>query len=223
VKQYQQFNSGAGAVQVGCVHGNVTIFQCPYAATCGSSSQRVPTFDGGRLMKTLLILVAATALAAPAWAINKCTGPDGKVSFQDAPCEGQGARIDVRPAAGPARPASLSGNTGAKASPPPSPTAAPAAPTPPAPLAQQPRSEEPTPLQVESAACLAWYRPALRDPAGAYLTGPSKEGRVVSITVHATNGYGGYVTRPAACEFINGRLDQDWTKIHAKRAGWSVD
>lgn len=37
-------------------------------------------------MKTLLILMTATAIAAPAWAINKCTGPDGKVSFQDAPC-----------------------------------------------------------------------------------------------------------------------------------------
>jgi len=35
---------------------------------------------------------------APAWAINKCTDANGKVSFQDAPCEGQGEKIEVRPA-----------------------------------------------------------------------------------------------------------------------------
>lgn len=38
-------------------------------------------------MKTLLVMVAVTALAAPVWAINKCTAPDGKVSFQDGPCD----------------------------------------------------------------------------------------------------------------------------------------
>lgn len=35
---------------------------------------------------------------APAWAINKCTDADGKVSFQDAPCAGKGEKIEVRPA-----------------------------------------------------------------------------------------------------------------------------
>ncbi|RYF51220.1 MAG: DUF4124 domain-containing protein [Comamonadaceae bacterium] len=35
---------------------------------------------------------------APAWAVNKCTGADGKVSFQDAPCAGEGEKIEVRPA-----------------------------------------------------------------------------------------------------------------------------
>lgn len=31
--------------------------------------------------------LAATALAVlPAWAVNKCTGPDGAVVFQDSPC-----------------------------------------------------------------------------------------------------------------------------------------
>ncbi|MBV7544018.1 DUF4124 domain-containing protein [Acidovorax sp. sic0104] len=49
------------------------------------------------------IRYAACALAlgflAPAWAINKCTGADGKVSFQDAPCAGgSGEKIEVRPA-----------------------------------------------------------------------------------------------------------------------------
>lgn len=40
------------------------------------------------------------AVSSPAWAINKCKGPDGKISFQDAPCPGQGEKIDVRPASG---------------------------------------------------------------------------------------------------------------------------
>ena len=31
----------------------------------------------------------ALGLLAPAWAINKCTDAQGKVSFQDAPCAGQ--------------------------------------------------------------------------------------------------------------------------------------
>lgn len=38
------------------------------------------------------------AFVAPAWAVNKCTDANGKVSFQDAPCVGEGGKIDVRPA-----------------------------------------------------------------------------------------------------------------------------
>lgn len=38
-------------------------------------------------MKKAMFLIAAL-LVAPAWAVNKCTGPDGKVVFQDAPCAG---------------------------------------------------------------------------------------------------------------------------------------
>lgn len=46
------------------------------------TSQPIP-----KTMKLLLITAAAlSVLCAPAWAINKCTGPDGKVAFQDAPC-----------------------------------------------------------------------------------------------------------------------------------------
>ena len=48
-----------------------------------------------------LIRFALCALAlgclSPAWAINKCTDANGKVSFQDAPCVGEGEKIDVRP------------------------------------------------------------------------------------------------------------------------------
>lgn len=47
-----------------------------------------------------LLLTAALLAASPTWAINKCIGADGKAVFQDAPCMGQGEKIDVRPASG---------------------------------------------------------------------------------------------------------------------------
>lgn len=49
---------------------------------------------------TCLAMLSALALGNPAWAINKCTGADGKVTFQDAPCTGQGEAISVKPASG---------------------------------------------------------------------------------------------------------------------------
>lgn len=52
-------------------------------------------------MKKLSIAVALLAtLSGPTWAINKCTGPDGKMVFQDAACAGKGEKINVRPASG---------------------------------------------------------------------------------------------------------------------------
>ena len=44
------------------------------------------------------LFAAALLISAQAWAINKCKGPDGKVAFQDAPCAGQGEKVEVRPA-----------------------------------------------------------------------------------------------------------------------------
>jgi hypothetical protein len=52
-------------------------------------------------MFSKLAAAALLALAvSPSWAINKCTGPDGSVVFQDAPCAGKGGAIVVRPASG---------------------------------------------------------------------------------------------------------------------------
>lgn len=97
---------------------------------------------------------ACLALAAPAWAINKCTGPDGKVSFQDAPCTGggKGEKVEVRlsssgigtaaPAASAAAPAAspASGaSAAAPAAPPAGSASAPAAPA--AATAPAPRKE----------------------------------------------------------------------------------
>lgn len=49
------------------------------------------------------VIIWTLLAASPAWAINKCTGADGKVVFQDAPCAGRGETLDVRPASGPAQ------------------------------------------------------------------------------------------------------------------------
>jgi hypothetical protein len=52
------------------------------------------------------IFTAALLLASlQAQAINKCTSPDGSTVFQDAPCQGKGGAMVVRPAAGQAKPA----------------------------------------------------------------------------------------------------------------------
>lgn len=55
-------------------------------------------------MKTQAALLALTCLAvSPVWAVNKCTGADGAVVFQDAPCAGKGEALTVRPASGVAK------------------------------------------------------------------------------------------------------------------------
>ena len=37
-------------------------------------------------MIKIALLAAALVLSTPAWAVNKCTGPDGKVTYQEATC-----------------------------------------------------------------------------------------------------------------------------------------
>ncbi len=53
-------------------------------------------------MKIGLLFFAVLLAASHAWAVNKCTGADGKVSFQDAPCAGtgKGDALTVRPSGG---------------------------------------------------------------------------------------------------------------------------
>ncbi|NMM75362.1 hypothetical protein B2J88_20145 [Rhodococcus sp. SRB_17] len=169
------------------------------------------------MVREIVFCIALLSAAAPGWAVNKCTGPDGKVSFQDGPCAGKGEKLDVRPASGGARAAVPERSLQAPMPPADAALPLPGAavlPTPTAPIATK------SLLTREADECLSWYRPKLRDPAGAYYTGPLKNGRVLSITIHATNGYGGYVTQRGSCEFNNGKLDGDWTKIHATRDGW---
>ena len=95
-----------------------------------------------------------------------------------------------------------------------------AAPTAPTPSSLSPVAPSKSLLDVQADQCLDWYRPKLRDPAGAYYRNPLVEKGVLSLTIHATNGYGGYVPKQAACEFKSGQLDESWTKIHSERRGW---
>lgn len=53
--------------------------------------------------KSIVFASALLALCAPVMAITKCTGADGKVSFQDAPCAGKSEAVNIRPASGPGR------------------------------------------------------------------------------------------------------------------------
>ncbi len=51
-------------------------------------------------LKTGGMVAVLTLLCMPAWAINKCTSPDGRTVFQDIPCEGKGQSVMVKPASG---------------------------------------------------------------------------------------------------------------------------
>lgn len=48
------------------------------------------------MIKQSLVL-ALVCLTLPAWAINKCTGADGRIVFQDMPCQGRGEKLNIRP------------------------------------------------------------------------------------------------------------------------------
>ena len=65
----------------------------PSSCHCAGLEQKI-------VMKIPLLWTALLLAASPAWAINKCTGVDGKATFQDAPCLGKGVVVDVNPAAG---------------------------------------------------------------------------------------------------------------------------
>lgn len=56
-------------------------------------------------MSAVIVFVALSANLKEAQAVNKCIGADGKVTFQDAPCAGNGEKMDVRPGSGHLAPA----------------------------------------------------------------------------------------------------------------------
>jgi len=77
-------------------------------------------------------------------------------------------------------------------------------------------------LETDAAQCLAWYRPWLRDPLGAYYARPVRDQRVVSIDLYATGELGGFEIRRASCEFEGGKILETGTRELARRAGWTV-
>lgn len=172
------------------------------------------------MIKTAIFLAAALSAAAPAWAVNKCMGPDGKTVFQDAPCTGKGEKLEVRPASGfavrPPAPA-------ASAPAPVTATPVPVATTAPAPMAA-PVAPVKSALDASADACLAWYKPHLRDPASAYYSGHKFEDkRVLRMDIHAKNGFGGVQILKGVCEFENGKFSESWTKLQAERIGWKLN
>ena len=78
-------------------------------------------------------------------------------------------------------------------------------------------------LDEDGENCMAWYQRFLSDPEDVRYRIVSVEGTVFTIQIHARNYYGGRTVMRASCEIKNGRLDNGWTKIHAKRDGWLVN
>lgn len=76
------------------------------STTSGRRSSPAAQPQGVRWRKVLWMALTICVLAffvvlKEAWAVNKCTGPDGKVSFQDAPCtDGKAEALRIRPASG---------------------------------------------------------------------------------------------------------------------------
>ena len=76
--------------------------------------------------------------------------------------------------------------------------------------------------------CLDWYKREIQLPASTQYVDFTKEQRVLTITLAVTvisiNALGGQslstTNMRASCEIHNGRLDNGWTRIHAKRDGW---
>lgn len=52
------------------------------------------------MFKFAIVGFVCALCATHALAVNKCTGADGKISFQDGPCAGKGGEIRVTPASG---------------------------------------------------------------------------------------------------------------------------
>ena len=154
-----------------------------------------------------LLAAGGLAPAAPGTSVFKCT-VDGRVTFQQSPCAQQPqAQPLVVPPVNSSDAPRLPAAPTPPVAPPPARESSPAAPV---------RSA----LELESEQCLEHLRPMLRDPRSAYVSEPVRRGRVLSLTLHAANPRGGIVTRPAACELFNGRVDAGWTRIHLERLGW---
>lgn len=164
--------------------------------------------------------MVAALFFGEALAINKCTQKDGKVVYQDAACETTARGEAVRVFAGEGTPAV--------------PPAAVTTATPPKPERRErqqerdsgaasigPTSASASGIERLAAACLDWYRPRLKNPAGAYQADASMEKGVLTMTIYASNSFGGYVPKVAACEFKGESLDASWTRIQAQRAGWN--
>lgn len=171
-----------------------------------------------RVGRLAMVGLAVALVATPGWAVYKCTAPNGSVVYQDAPCTGKGEEMALPPALVSTPPAPRH-DTAPTTPAVPAPTEAP----PPAPAPSPTDSAAKTQLELDADHCLDWYKPLLRDPKSAYYSNPSRNNRVVSLDLHTTNGYGGFVVLKASCEIHAGKLNETWTREHARRGGWPVN
>jgi hypothetical protein len=162
-------------------------------------------------MRLILYVMACLVLPAQAQQIYRCQGPGGQTVFQQAACS-NGAPIEVKPTNSVAADKPAAGAASAPN------VAATSASAGPATLS----GTATTKTDVEAAAdrCLDWYRPRLRDPRGAYHRDAVLDKGVLRLTIYATNRFGGYVSKAAACEVKRGEVDASWTRIHAERLSW---
>lgn len=178
------------------------------------------------MLKNLLWMAAIAGMSPGAWAVMKCVG-NGKTWYQDAPCPEGTSATPLQLAAPPAAVSSTGTepvDKGAGPStqpPPPSPSTRPPESAPPAGAAL-------SPLDADARTCLAWYGRHVPLASGASYLNASRQGRVVSIVisvpVSVRNPAGakvqGTTQTPASCEIVNGRLDEGWTRTHARRGNW---
>ena len=168
-------------------------------------------------MRHFLYLAALLTLSTGASAVMKCSGADGKTWYQDQPCLPGAASVQLQgqgfypaaPMQDSVQPITVFQE--------------PARPLPPPP-AHIPRPA----LEQEAQMCLAWYKREIQLPASTQYVEFTKEQRVLTITVPVSvisiNAIGGQsqstTNKQASCEIHGGRLDDGWTRIHAKRGGW---
>lgn len=77
-------------------------------------------------------------------------------------------------------------------------------------------------LEADGRLCAQWYSQLLASEGDTYEV-VEVDGTVFTIDIYTRDmrpGYGGRIAARASCEIKNGRLDHDWTKIHAQRGGW---
>ena len=89
--------------------------------------------------------------------------------------------------------------------------------SPPAAVAAAP---EPTRIEDEAERCLKLYALMLRDPKSAYWSAPEKRFYILTMTVHATNAFGGFVQKTARCWVENGQIDSAHSLVFAREDGW---
>ena len=160
---------------------------------------------------TILCGLAALAMQTASAQVFRCT-VGGKPVYQQQPCENVGGKgQEIKLQAAPLPFSQAPSQAPAKTESPAAPTPTPVEPT---------TVEAKSPVEVMADQCLDWYRPMLRDPRGAYHRDAYRSKDVLTISIFATNGFGGYVKRQAACEFRGARLEATWTKMQAERMGW---